>query len=109
MFALAAAAATLGLASTAAAGPFRRSPTLSIDVSAPESVKSLNDLSVVATVTNTGSEAVKVLFPSLREPMGGGNTPVYYQREGAELEYEIEMTERLTRVSLITLRWMMFD
>ncbi|KAI4527176.1 zincin [Schizophyllum commune Loenen D] len=61
MFALTAAAATLGLASTAAAGPFRRSPTLSIDVSAPESVKSLNDLSVVATVTNTGSEAVKVL------------------------------------------------
>ena len=55
------------------------------------------------------SEAVKVLFPSLREPMGGGNTPVYYQREGAELEYEIEMTERLTRVSLLTLRWMMFD
>ncbi|KAL1746239.1 hypothetical protein HDZ31DRAFT_81364 [Schizophyllum fasciatum] len=60
MFALTA-AATLGLASTVAAGPFRRSPTLSIDVSAPDSVKSLNDLSVVATVTNTGSEAVKVL------------------------------------------------
>ena len=46
---------------SAAAGPFRRSPTLSIDVSDPESVKSLNELSVVATVTNTGSEAVKVL------------------------------------------------
>ncbi|KAI0719386.1 hypothetical protein C8T65DRAFT_54127 [Cerioporus squamosus] len=42
-------------------------------------------------------EAVKVLFPSLRDPMGGGNAPVYYQREGAELEYEIEMTERLAR------------
>ncbi|RDX57180.1 hypothetical protein OH76DRAFT_1334876 [Lentinus brumalis] len=42
-------------------------------------------------------EAAKVLFPSLRDPMGGGNSPVYYQREGAELEYEIEMTERLAR------------
>ena len=44
-------------------------------------------------------EAAKILFPSLREPMGGGNGPVYYAREGAELEYEIEMTERLARVS----------
>ena len=44
-------------------------------------------------------EAAKILFPSLREPMGGGNSPVYYAREGAELEYEIEMTERLARVS----------
>ncbi|KAI0749645.1 hypothetical protein C8Q80DRAFT_1163205 [Daedaleopsis nitida] len=42
-------------------------------------------------------EAAKVLFPSLREPLGGGNSPVYYQREGAELEYELEMTERLAR------------
>ena len=44
-------------------------------------------------------EAAKILFPSLREPMGGGNAPVFYAREGAELEYEIEMTERLARVS----------
>ena len=43
-------------------------------------------------------EATKVLFPSLREPMGGGQVPVYYTREGAELEYELEMTERLARV-----------
>ncbi|KAI9066254.1 hypothetical protein FKP32DRAFT_394204 [Trametes sanguinea] len=42
-------------------------------------------------------EAARILFPSLREPMGGGNTPVYYAREGAELEYEREMTERLAR------------
>ncbi|KAL1742755.1 hypothetical protein HDZ31DRAFT_42548 [Schizophyllum fasciatum] len=61
MLALTAAAATLGLASTAAAGPFRRSSALSIDVSAPESITSLDDMSVVATVTNTGSEPVKVL------------------------------------------------
>ncbi|KAJ3009176.1 hypothetical protein NUW54_g2882 [Trametes sanguinea] len=27
-------------------------------------------------------EAARILFPSLREPMGGGNTPVYYAREG---------------------------
>ncbi|KAI0833594.1 hypothetical protein BC628DRAFT_1307798 [Trametes gibbosa] len=42
-------------------------------------------------------EAARILFPSLREPIGGGNTPVYYAREGAELEYELEMTERLAR------------
>ncbi|EJF64870.1 hypothetical protein DICSQDRAFT_80644 [Dichomitus squalens LYAD-421 SS1] len=42
-------------------------------------------------------EATKVLFPSLREPLGGGQGPVYYAREGAELEYELEMTERLAR------------
>ncbi|KAI9000436.1 hypothetical protein BD414DRAFT_450729 [Trametes punicea] len=42
-------------------------------------------------------EASRILFPSLREPMGGGSAPVYYVREGAELEYEIEMTERLAR------------
>ena len=44
-------------------------------------------------------EATKVLFPSLREPLGGGQGPIYYSREGAELEYELEMTERLARVS----------
>ncbi|KAI0649027.1 hypothetical protein C8Q79DRAFT_998927 [Trametes meyenii] len=42
-------------------------------------------------------EAARILFPSLREPLGGGNSPVYYAREGAELEYEAEMTERLAR------------
>ncbi|KAI0359770.1 hypothetical protein OH77DRAFT_1393979 [Trametes cingulata] len=42
-------------------------------------------------------EAARILFPSLREPIGGGNSPVYYQREGAELDYEVEMTERLAR------------
>ena len=48
-------------------------------------------------------EAAKILFPSLRDPMGGGNSPIYYSREGAELEYEIEMTERLARVSAVWL------
>ncbi|TRM67381.1 Deuterolysin metalloprotease family-domain-containing protein [Schizophyllum amplum] len=61
MFALAAAAATLGLASTAVAGPYRRAPTLSIDVTAPESAKSVDEMTVTAIVTNTGSEPVKVL------------------------------------------------
>ncbi|KAI0636014.1 hypothetical protein C8Q77DRAFT_1052976 [Trametes polyzona] len=43
-------------------------------------------------------EAARILFPSLREPIGGGgNAPVYYARDGAELEYELEMTERLAR------------
>ena len=60
MFALAA-AATLGLASTVAAGPMRRSSELSIDISAPENVRSLDAMQVTASVTNTGSEPVKVL------------------------------------------------
>ncbi|KAJ8488192.1 hypothetical protein ONZ51_g3698 [Trametes cubensis] len=43
-------------------------------------------------------ESARILFPSLREPMSGnGNSPIYYVREGAELEYEHEMTERLAR------------
>ncbi|KAI0775115.1 hypothetical protein BD413DRAFT_471431 [Trametes elegans] len=42
-------------------------------------------------------EAARILFPSLREPLGGGNTPIYYAREGAEREYEVQMTERLAR------------
>ncbi|KAL1668256.1 hypothetical protein GGF50DRAFT_46941 [Schizophyllum commune] len=60
MFVLAA-AATLGLASTVAAGPMRRSSELSIDISAPENVRSLDAMQVTASVTNTGSESVKVL------------------------------------------------
>lgn len=43
-------------------------------------------------------EAVRILFPSLREVdynQGGLGT----RREGAEAEYEIEMTQRLARVS----------
>jgi hypothetical protein len=43
-------------------------------------------------------EAVKILFPSLRDvnPGRGGLPP--RRTEGAEQEYEVEMTERLTRV-----------
>ncbi|KIP04291.1 hypothetical protein PHLGIDRAFT_76213, partial [Phlebiopsis gigantea 11061_1 CR5-6] len=42
-------------------------------------------------------DAVKVLFPSLRDinPLRGGVPP--RRNEGAEQEYEVEMTERLTR------------
>lgn len=45
-------------------------------------------------------DAVKILFPSLREvnPGRGGYPP--RRTEGAEQEYEIEMSERLTRVSI---------
>ena len=43
-------------------------------------------------------EAARVLFPSLRDPMtSASGTP---RREGAELEYELEMRERLQRVSV---------
>lgn len=43
-------------------------------------------------------DAVKILFPSLRDinPARGGVPP--RRTEGAEQEYEVEMTERLTRV-----------
>ena len=43
-------------------------------------------------------DAVKVLFPSLRDinPLRGGVPP--RRSDGAEQEYEVEMTERLTRV-----------
>ncbi|CCM01910.1 uncharacterized protein FIBRA_03981 [Fibroporia radiculosa] len=41
-------------------------------------------------------DATRILFPSLRDAFGASNT-VYRQKEGAELEYEIEMMERLQR------------
>ena len=43
-------------------------------------------------------EAVKILFPSLRDvsPLQGGPPP--RRADGAEQEYEIEMLERLSRV-----------
>ncbi len=47
-------------------------------------------------------EAVRVLFPSLREPLAGAPNVAHYRREGAELEYEVEMVERLQRVSEMT-------
>ncbi|KAH9831635.1 uncharacterized protein C8Q71DRAFT_781736 [Rhodofomes roseus] len=40
-------------------------------------------------------EAARVLFPSLRDPVTGASGAL--RREGAELEYEIEMRERLQR------------
>lgn len=45
-------------------------------------------------------DAVKILFPSLRDinPLRGGVPP--RRTEGAEQEYEVEMTERLTRVCI---------
>ncbi|KAH8074809.1 hypothetical protein BXZ70DRAFT_963799 [Cristinia sonorae] len=44
-------------------------------------------------------EAVKILFPSLRELENflNGASPQLPRRDGAELEYELEMTERLNR------------
>ena len=48
-------------------------------------------------------DAVKILFPSLRDvnPGRGGLPP--RRTEGAEQEYEVEMTERLTRVRRVSL------
>ncbi|THH31505.1 hypothetical protein EUX98_g2682 [Antrodiella citrinella] len=44
-------------------------------------------------------EAIKILFPSLREigNFMNGSAPQLPRREGAELEYELEMMERLNR------------
>ncbi|KDQ31697.1 hypothetical protein PLEOSDRAFT_1081187 [Pleurotus ostreatus PC15] len=53
---------TLGLASTAFATPFKRSGGLTVKLSTPTtSVDSIEDLTLVAEVTNTGTEDVKVL------------------------------------------------
>jgi deuterolysin len=54
----------LGLASFAAASPMKRStaaPGLAVTLSHPSSVSAIGDLTVTASVKNTGSEAVKVL------------------------------------------------
>lgn len=53
---------TLGLAGAALASPFKPSGGLSVKLSAAAvSVESIDDLKLVAEVTNTGSEDVKVL------------------------------------------------
>lgn len=43
-------------------------------------------------------DAARVLFPSLRDAGGRDGAPVLHSREGAELEYQIEMVDRLGRV-----------
>ena len=44
-------------------------------------------------------DAARILFPTLREvSFMSSAAPTYQRREGTELEYEIEMTERLRRV-----------
>ncbi|KAI0337151.1 Metalloprotease [Trametopsis cervina] len=56
--------ALLTLAVTTAlsfATPAKRAPALEVSLSAPSSVVSIDDIKVTAAVTNTGSEAVKVL------------------------------------------------
>ncbi|KAI0789965.1 hypothetical protein C8Q75DRAFT_793068 [Abortiporus biennis] len=44
-------------------------------------------------------DAVRILFPTLREVnfMTAGNSSSYPKKDGAELDYEIEMTDRLAR------------
>ncbi|TRM67414.1 Deuterolysin metalloprotease family-domain-containing protein [Schizophyllum amplum] len=59
MFALS--LAVLALVGSALAGPLKRFDGLTIDVRAPSSVASLDELSLTATVTNTNSEDVKIL------------------------------------------------
>ncbi|KAF5376128.1 hypothetical protein D9615_007679 [Tricholomella constricta] len=52
----------LSLASSALAGPFKRSDGITVEVSGPSgSVSSIDDLKFTAAVKNTGSEAVKIL------------------------------------------------
>ncbi|KAI0763229.1 Metalloprotease [Irpex lacteus] len=56
--------ALLTLALTSAlslATPAKRAPALEISLTAPTSVHSIDDIKVTAAVTNTGSEAIKVL------------------------------------------------
>ncbi|KAF9269532.1 zincin [Marasmius fiardii PR-910] len=51
----------LVFASSAIAGPMKRFGGLTVDLSGPSTVASVDDLKFTATVKNTGSEAVKVL------------------------------------------------
>lgn len=51
----------LGISALALATPARRAPALEISLSAPKSVSSIDNITVTAAVTNTGSEAVKVI------------------------------------------------
>jgi len=51
----------LVLASAALAGPMKRDGALSVELSGPANVASVDDLKFSATVKNTGSEAVKIL------------------------------------------------
>ncbi|KAL1715049.1 hypothetical protein EV715DRAFT_208304 [Schizophyllum commune] len=51
----------LALAGTALATPLARSEDLKVELSGAESVTSIDDVKITAAVTNTGSEAVKVL------------------------------------------------
>lgn len=48
-------------ASAALANPLRRFSGLTVEVTGPESVASVADLTFTAAITNTGSEDVKVL------------------------------------------------
>ncbi|KAI4525368.1 zincin [Schizophyllum commune Loenen D] len=51
----------LALAGSALATPLARSEDLKVELSGAESVTSIDDVKITAAVTNTGSEAVKVL------------------------------------------------
>ncbi|KAL1746268.1 Deuterolysin metalloprotease family-domain-containing protein [Schizophyllum fasciatum] len=51
----------LAFAGSALAGPLKRFDGLTVDVKAPESIASLDDLKLTTTVTNTNSEDVKIL------------------------------------------------
>jgi deuterolysin len=51
----------LGLASSALASPTKRAEAIKVDVAGPTGVNSISDLKITAKVTNTGSEAVKLL------------------------------------------------
>jgi len=59
---LSSALAALAFASSAVAIPHKRADGLSVDVSGPgPTVTSVDELKFTATVTNTGSESLKVL------------------------------------------------
>ncbi|PFH47135.1 hypothetical protein AMATHDRAFT_152893 [Amanita thiersii Skay4041] len=52
---------TLGLAAVGLASPHKRFDGITVELSAPKTVNTIDDLKLTASVTNTGSEAVKLL------------------------------------------------
>jgi deuterolysin len=52
----------LALASTVLGGPFKRLEGLTVELSGPStSVRSIDELKLTASITNTGTESVKIL------------------------------------------------
>jgi len=80
-------AATIGLGALSFATPTRRAPTLEVSLSAPASVHSIDDIKVSASVTNTGSEDVKVLSYGTILDSGRPSKSFQVSKDGSEVQF----------------------